>query len=68
MLYSSTIQRRLFKLSRNWRGVFILMLILTAGCFITPFDLQTLDEMTDKAVPAKIRFNKDLGIEEPVGK
>jgi hypothetical protein len=30
--------------------------------------LQTLDEMTDKAVPAKIRLNKDLDIEEPVGK
>lgn len=24
--------------------------------------------MTDKAVPAKIRLNKDLEIEEPVGK
>ena len=35
---------------------------------MTPFDLQTLDEMTDKAVPAKIRLNKDLEIEEPVGK
>ncbi|GFG33833.1 hypothetical protein Cfor_11037 [Coptotermes formosanus] len=28
---------------------------------------RTLDEMTDKAVPAKIRLNKDLEIEEPVG-
>jgi hypothetical protein len=35
---------------------------------VTPFDLQTLDEMTDKAVPVKIRLKKDLEIEEPVGK
>lgn len=44
------------------------MLILTPCCTVTPFDLQTLDEMTDMAVPAKIRLNKDLEIEEPVGK
>jgi len=44
------------------------MLILTPCCIATPFNLQTLDEMTDKAVPAKIRLNKDLEIEEPVGK
>lgn len=44
------------------------MLILTPCCCVTPLDLQTLDEMTDKAVPAKIRLNKDLEIEEPVGK
>ncbi|PSN55121.1 hypothetical protein C0J52_01903 [Blattella germanica] len=29
---------------------------------------RTLDEMTDKAVPAKIRLNRDLEIEAPVGK
>lgn len=30
--------------------------------------LQSLDELTDKAVPEKIRLNKQLDIEDPVSK
>jgi glycine dehydrogenase len=30
--------------------------------------LQTLDELTDKVVPKKIKFDRDLHIEEPLSK